>query len=151
MKKIILTCCILFFGFKMQAQFVAKVMLNDTIAGICNHDEIYSLFSSLSGQVQAKCSLSDEEIQNRLNEQLTFLKANPKYKSEGSVSLYINCKGEVVKWENFLKSKNKELDEQILAFFSTLKTWSPGKLNGKNVDCIKSFNYKIKKGILILN
>ena len=50
-----------------------------------------------------------------------------------------------------VKTKSKELDQQILKIFQTFKEWKAGTLDGKAVDSRQLFSYKIKKGQLIIN
>lgn len=150
MKKVRLTISLLIIAFASQAQIIARVEMNENVEGICNNKEVYALFSGFKGQVEPKCSLAKEEIQKLLNEKNTFLKANPKFKGKGMVGVYINCKGEALNWDISVKTKNDELDQQILDVFKTLQTWTSGKLDDKNVDSRELMSYKIKKGMIIL-
>src|SRR5688572_26155747 len=105
------------------------------VEGLCNNKQVYALFSSFSGHTEPKCSLNKEQIQALLNEKVTFLKENPKFKGKGSVSVYINCKGEIFNWKTSTETKSPDLDKEILAVFQTLTTWRAGKFNGQAVDC----------------
>ncbi|MBL7733602.1 MAG: hypothetical protein JNM88_20700, partial [Chitinophagaceae bacterium] len=58
---------------------------------------------------------------------------------------------EVLRCETDNKTKSPELDKQVLAVFASLKTWKPGKLNGKDVDSVVLTSYDIKKGKLTIN
>ena len=129
----------------VSAQFVARMEVKEPIEGICNQNEVYALLP-MKGQVEAVCPLSKEEVRNRLNEEVVFLKENPGYSDKGMVNLIINCKGEVVKVEMDNKTKNSELDEQIVAVFKSLGTWKPGKLNGKKVDSSILWSFHVKEG-----
>ena len=93
------------------AQFVAKMEVKEPIEGICDVNEVYALFSSFSGQEEAVCPLTKDEILNRLNSEVQFLKDNPKYNDKGMIGLVINCKGEVVKCKMDNKTKNEELGQ----------------------------------------
>lgn len=150
MNKTILTTIIILIGIRVQAQLIATVEMKEKIEGICNEKEVYSLFDGFKGQIEPKCSLSKLEIQNLLNEKVTFLKVNPKFKGKGMVGVFINCKGEALNWEISLKTKDQELDQQLLVIFKTLQSWTPGKLDGNNVDCSELISYKITKGMIIL-
>lgn len=44
-----------------------------------------------------------------------------------------------------VKTKDPELDSQLMAVFKTLGNWESGKLNEKNVDSTQLFSFKIKK------
>ncbi len=149
MRTITFTVLILLTSITTQAQLIAKVEMNEKVAGICDHDNVYALYSGFDGQVQPKCSISKEAMQEQLN-QVQFLKDNPKFKSNGMVGVYINCNGEAIGWRISVKT-NEQLDEQLLKVFQSYQEWTTGTLRGKNVDCSELISYKIKKGILIIN
>ena len=151
MKKTLLIISIAILGLSGHAQLIATVEMKEPVEGICNHKEVYVLFSGFTGQVEPQCSLTKEEMQIMLNEKALFLKTNPKFKGKGMVEVLINCEGEVLKWEISTKTKSDELDRQILDAFITLQNWTPGKLNGEDVDSMKLIGYTIKKGEIILN
>lgn len=153
MKKVILLTAAFVLFHVARAQFVATMEIkdNDTITGLCNRKAVYTLFPMFGGQEEAKCSVTDEEIENRLNTEVAYLKDNPKTSDKGMVSIIINCKGEVLRCETDNKTKSPELDKQVLAVFASLKTWKPGKLNGKDVDSVVLTSYDIKKGKLTIN
>ena len=153
MKKIILVLLSAISYYAAPAQFVATMEIkdSDSITGLCNRKGVYSLFPMFKGQEEAVCSVLKDDIEERLNNEVNFLKENPKHSDKGMVSIIINCKGEVVRCETDNKTKNEELDKQILAVFSSLKTWKPGKLNGKEVDNVILWSFIIKKGKIIFN
>jgi hypothetical protein len=148
MRKMILTVLIGLIGLTVSAQFVAIMEVEEDIPGICDINKVYALFPSLKGQEEATCPLSDEEILKRLNEEVQFLKDNPKHKDKGMIGLIINCKGELLVSKMDNKTKNEELDRQIEAVFNSLGEWKPGKLDGQNVDSSLLFSFKIKKGVI---
>lgn len=149
MKKLILLITISTLSFVTHAQLIAKVEMKEKIEGICDYNNVYGLFDGWDGQVEPKCSLSKEEMQDKLNE-VQFLKDNPKFKGKGMVGVYINCKGEAINWRISVKT-NKDLDSQLLALFKSFNDWNVGTLNGQKVDCSELISYKIKKGKLIIN
>lgn len=131
---------------------LATVQMKEKVEGICDSSRVFALYSGFKGQVQAKCPISKEEMEKQLNDSLTFLKENPKFKSKGMVGLYINCKGEPLQWEIEVKTKSKELDAQILAIFKRYtQNWIPGSLNREHVDSSELFSYEIKQGKLYIN
>lgn len=146
MKNLLLSFLILLFSINLKAQFIAKLEVKEPIEGVCDQNEVYSLFPSFDGQVEAVCPISEDEILDRLNKEVTFLKENPKFKGKGMIGLIINCKGEVVKCEMDNKTSSKELDKQIEDVFNSLGKWKAGTLNGKKVDSSMLFSFKIKKG-----
>jgi hypothetical protein len=135
----------------VNGQIISKYSMTETIDGICNQNEVYGLFDGSDGQVEAKCSLTTKQIETLLNEKVDFLVKNPNYKDKGQIGCFINCKGTVVEWDISVKSKDADLDRQILEIFKSLSNWTAGTLNGKNVDSRLLFKYKIKKGHLTLD
>lgn len=152
MKKVILVSLSALIYYTATAQFVAKLEIKDTdtITGLCNRKEVYALFPMFKGQEEAVCSISDEDIQKRLNEEVLFLKENSKHNDKGMVNIVINCKGEVARCQIDNKTKSEELDKQIVAVFMTLRSWKAGKLNNKEVDSSTLWSFEIKKGKLTL-
>ena len=61
------------------AQFVATMEITEPIEGLCNDKKVYALFPMLDGQEKAVCPVSDNEIAIRINNEVGFLKQNPKY------------------------------------------------------------------------
>ncbi|WP_107037769.1 hypothetical protein [Brumimicrobium mesophilum] len=151
MKNLLLSLAFLFLGFVSSAQIIATVQMDEIVEGICNHDEVYGLFDGFDGQVEPKSLLSKVEMQTVFNENLQFLKENPKFKSSGMLGVYINCEGEPLEWSISVKTKSKELDQQILEIALTFKEWKAGTLNGDAVDTRELISYKIKKGKLTIN
>lgn len=120
--------------------------MKETIPGLCNTKDVYSLMPMFGDQKEAVSPVSDEEILRRLDSAVTFLKENPKHKDKGMVGVWINCKGEVVKCEMDNKTKDTALDAQIVAVFNSLGKWKAGLLNNKEVDSLKLYSFEIKKG-----
>lgn len=148
MRHSILAVVVLLCALQSSAQLIAVVdMTGKNIPGICNANEVYALFSNFKGQKEAVPPITKEELLMRLNTELSFLKSNPKYNAKYVlVSMMINCKGEMVYCELHRKTKDEELNEQILAVFRSFKTWQPGTLNEKSVDSNVLESFKIKKG-----
>jgi hypothetical protein len=132
-------------------QFVAKLEVKDSIPGICDSKEVYNLFPMFKGQEEAVCPVAKDEIQKRLNEEVSFLKEHANYKDKGMISIIINCKGDVVQCEMDNKTKSQELDRQIVAVFNSFGSWKAGKLNGKPVDSSRLWSFEIKKGKITIN
>jgi len=134
-------------GWHASAQFVARMQITNEIAGICNKKEVYVLFTSFKGQIEAVCPVTKDSILKRLNTEVKYLKENPTYTDKGMVGVVINCKGEVVQCEMDNKTKKHELDKQIVAVFNSLGTWKAGKLDGNEVDSSRLFDLKIIDGV----
>jgi hypothetical protein len=149
MNKIRLSLSIVFITSAGFGQLIAKVVPKKPIEGVCDNNNIYELYGGFKGQIQPKCAFSKTQIQELLNEKITFVKENPKFKGKGLVKLYVNCKGEPIDWELIVKTKNDQLDREIFAVLkTTLNTWTAGTLDGKPVDAGASISYKIKKGVI---
>ena len=146
MKSIFLLSIVCLFFVETKAQFVATMEVKEPIEGVCNQRGVYALFPMLDGQDEAVCPISMDEILNRLNTEIAFLKENPKHRDKGMIGLVINCKSELVRCEMDIKTKNELLDKQIVFVFNSLGEWEAGKLNGNYVDSNRLFSFKIKKG-----
>jgi hypothetical protein len=77
---------------------------------------------------------------------VAFLKTHPKYTDNGMVNIIVNCKGVIVQCEIDNKTKNPELDAQIVAIFNSLGDWTAGLIKGKSVDTSNLISFTIKKG-----
>ena len=128
------------------AQFVAKMEVKEPIDGLCSKQDVYALIPGLKGQVPAQCSLSKEQINEKLNAEIQFLKDNQNYNDKGMIGLIINCKGQLVQCKMDNKTKSPELDSQIERVFNSLDEWTAGKLNKKNVDTSRLFSFTIEDG-----
>jgi len=148
--KIALSLCLLLTTLSLSAQFVAKMEIKEPIKGLCSEKDVYALFP-MGDQKEAVCPVTEAEISRRLDSAVVFLKENPDFKDKGMVSVIINCKGEVVKCEMDNKTKDPELDKQIVAVFAVLGQWKAGKIGKKEVDSVKLFSFEIKKGKIRLN
>src|ERR1700740_1123644 len=100
---------------KAPAQLIATSEMKTPVEGICDNKKVYALFSSFKGQAEAVCPVSKEEILKRVNENVTFIQADKKYKENCSVNFLINCKGDVVRFEVHNYTKVKELDAHLEA------------------------------------
>jgi phage FluMu protein Com len=125
--------------------------VKEPIKGLCNNKEVYVMFSMFKGQTEAKCPLSDKEINKRLNEEVTWLKDSSSYNDKGMVNIIINCKGEEVQCQIDNKTKYPELDKQVVAVFNTLGEWKAAKLSGKEVDSSRLWSFEIKNGKISVN
>jgi hypothetical protein len=150
MKKLIALAFSLCISFASSAQFIATMEVKEPIEGLCDQKTVYVMLPGIKGHQEAKCAVSEEEIQQRLDSLVTFVKSNPKYKGEGMLSIIVNCEGEVVQCEMDNKTKKPELDEQIVAVFKSLTEWESAKLNGKDVDSLQLYSFTIKKGKITL-
>lgn len=127
------------------SNMVAKMHVDEPIEGACDYNSIYALLP-IGNQIEATHKMSEDEILKKLNEEVAFLKDKPNYSDKGMVGLIINCKGELIQTRTSNKTQNPDLDQQIVDVFATLKTWTPGTLNGTAVDSSLLFSFNIKDG-----
>src|SRR5258708_28357964 len=132
--------------YNTSAQFVAKMEIKEPISGLCSNQDVYALIPGLKGQVQAQCLMTKEQINDKLNAEIQFLKDNLNYNDQGMIGLIINCKGQVVQCKMDNKTKSQELDSQIEKVFNSLGEWKAGKLNKKDVDTSRLFSFTIENG-----
>jgi hypothetical protein len=132
------------------AQFLATMEVKEPVPGICDDKHVYVLFASFTGQHEAKWEITKEQVEERLNAEVTWLKENPKFKLKKyeSVSVVVNCKGVVVRVE--LDSKSKAFNEQVESVFNSLGACEAGTLNGIAVDSAVLWGIEVKKGKIIL-
>jgi hypothetical protein len=81
---------------------------------------------------------------------VAYLKDRPDYSDKGMVNLIVNCKGEMVQCEIDNKTQSPELDQQIVAVFSTMVDWEAGTVNGKPFDTAVLVSFKIVDGVISL-
>jgi hypothetical protein len=148
MRHLVITALMLVSYSTISAQFVAQMEVKEPIEGLCSENEVYALLP-FQGQEMAVSPVTDEQILDRLNNEIQFLKDNPKYDDKGMIGLVINCKGEVVQCKMDNKTKSPELDKEMEAVFNSLGSWKAGRLNNKNVDSLKLFSFKIKNGKVV--
>lgn len=130
---------------------VATMQVNEPIPGVCDNSRIIAILPFPgNGQVKAQAPMTNQEIVEQLNANVGFLQDKPDYNDKGMVNLIINCNGEMVRCEMDNKTKSPELDKQIAAVFARLKQWKAGTINGKPVDSVVLYSFKIENGKLSL-
>ncbi len=126
--------------------------VKEPIEGVCDNDNVLVLSPVFGkGQVEAVCTVSEDEMEVMLNEKVQFLKDNPDFEGKGMMQFVINCKGEVCRCQIDNESGSEELDSQIIAVFKTFKDWKAGTYNGKAVDSMVLISYTFKEGKIIFN
>jgi hypothetical protein len=133
------------------AQFVATVEVKEPVPGICNDKHVYALLNFLDGQKEHTCDTAKTRIEELLNERVTYLKENPKFKLKKyeSVSTWVSCEGKLVKVD--LDSKSPQFNEQVIAVFLSLSGWHVGTMGGKSVDSVRLWGIEVKKGRIVLD
>ncbi|MBT3210026.1 MAG: hypothetical protein HN704_09925 [Bacteroidetes bacterium] len=130
---------------------VATMLVDEPIPGVCDNYQVIAILPFPgNGQVKAQAPFTDQEIEEQLNSNVNFLLDKPDYHDKGMVNLIINCKGQMVRCEIDNKTKNPELDEQIVAVFAKLEKWIAGTINGKSVDTSVLYSFKIENGKISL-
>jgi hypothetical protein len=130
---------------------LAIMQVDEPIPGVCDNSRVIAILPIPgNGQIKAQAPLTDQEIEKQLNSNLSFLRDKPDYKDKGMVNLIINCKGQMVRCEIDNKTKNPELDKQIVAVFSKLEKWEAGTINGEFVDTSVLYSFTIENGIISL-
>lgn len=130
---------------------VATMQVETPIPGVCDNTKIIAILPFPGNeQVEAGAPLTDEELEAKLNEEVTFLRDKPDYKDEGIVNLIVNCHGEMVRCEIDNKTQSPELDQQIVAVFAEMKNWKPGTVQGQKVDTSVLYSFDIKDGKIVL-
>jgi len=130
---------------------VARMEVKEPIKGVCDNANVIAVLPFPgNGQVKAQAPKTNEEITEELNSKVSFLKDKPDYEDKGMVNLIINCKGELVRCQIDNKTKNPELDSQIVAVFAELKKWTAGKINNTSFDTVVLYSFTIKDGKIML-
>src|SRR5688572_26336590 len=111
-KKAIISICAIFLFHCSQAQLLATVTSKQPIVGACDVKRIYALFAGFTGQVHPVGPITDNEIQNKLNSEVKFIKENPTFKGKLIIDIIINCQGKLVQCAVGEKSGRAELDDQ---------------------------------------
>jgi len=152
MKWIIQTVFFLTMGCYSYGQMVMSAE-GITPDNVCKPNTVYFL-TGLNAEVRAKPIESIEVIQKRLNETVSFAKANPSFEGKPAIQFAVNCKGEVGGGFHVVtKSGNEELDKELMEFFKTVTEWNAGKISKKKtVDSWYMWRLEIKDGnITVLN
>lgn len=133
-------------------KIVARMAVEEPIPGVCDNSNVFIILPIPgNGQENAVCSKTEEQILSDLKSKLTYLNDKPNYTDSTSLTLIINCEGDLVQNKIGVASQSPELDQQILSVFEGLKKWVPGKIRGKKVDTVELIKVKIINGILSLS
>lgn len=130
-----------------------SVMLRKAVPGMCiPSKKVLELYNGNPDEIEPKCSMDKEELIANLNDDLKFLKDHPDFKGRGMVSVIINCEGKVIGWAEAVKSKNSELNDEILSYLIQQDfEWKAGQYKEEPIDSVFSFSYQIIRGKLRLN
>ena len=127
------------------------MQVDDPIPGVCDNSRVVAILPIPgNGQEKAKAPMTDQELEELLNSQVVFLQDKTDYNDKGMVHLIVNCKGKMVKCEIDNETKSPELDQQIVAVFSSLKEWQPGSIKGKPLDTSVLYSFTVENGKIIL-
>jgi len=130
---------------------IATMQVDNPISGVCDNSNVIAILPFPgNGQIKAKAPFTDEEITKKLNAEVDFLKGSLGYNDKGMVNLIINCKGKMVSCKIDNKTRSPELDQQIVDIFSKMLDWKAGTVNGKPVDTVVLYSFKIENGVILL-
>ena len=111
---------------------------------VCNPNTVYFLMERKARPLE-----SIDSIEFRLNNTVQFPQQNPTFNSKAAIQLAVNCKGEVGGGFHVVtKSGNDKLDNEIIEFFKTIKTWKAGMIKKKTVDSWYMWRFEIKNGMI---
>jgi len=83
------------------------------------------------------------------NQTISFAKENPTFAGNSSIQFAVNCNGEIGGgFHVVIKSGNDTLDNEIIEFLKTIKTWKPGMIKKKTVDSWYMWRLEIKNGYI---
>lgn len=91
-----------------------------------------------------------EEIEKLLNENIHYIKTNPKFRTSCAVQHIVNCKGEASAFHMVTGSKDSEFDKQLLDFFNQLSDWKIVDYKNEPVDYWFMWLIKVKKGVIYI-
>jgi len=135
----------------MATNIIARMEVKEAIPSVCDNANVIAILPfSGNGQIKAKPNLTEQQISERLNNEVQFIKDNPSYNDKGMVSVIVNCKGDMVRCNISNKTRNTELDNQIVKVFSEIKIWSPATVKGRRVDSVVLYSFEIVNGKIIL-
>ncbi len=130
---------------------IATMQVDEPIPGVCDNSKVIAILPFPgNGQLKAQAPLTDEEITEKLNAEVDFLKDRPDYKDKGMVNLIVNCEGKMVRCQIDNKTQSPELDQQIVDIFSKMVDWKAGTVNGKPVDTSVLYSFEIENGVISL-
>ena len=114
------------------------------IENACNENLVYAFLTDKAS------NMTFNEIERLLNEEIDFVKSNPKFKTKCAVQNIVNCKGEASTFHMVTESKSKEFDKQLLEFFNKLSDWKTANYKNQPVDYWFMWLIKVKKGVIYL-
>lgn len=111
---------------------------------VCKQNKVYFLMEKRARPIE-----SIDSIEMQLNNVVLFAKQNPSFESKCAIQLAINCNGEIGGGFHVVtKSGNDKLDNDIIEFFKTIKTWKAGMIKKKTVDSWYMWRLEIKNGYI---
>jgi hypothetical protein len=139
----------LFFAVITLSGFGQAPYLKDTLGyeEACRAGRIYQITFKLLKHKPASCLVNDAEMLKRLNA-LAWLRQNPDKKASCSLTLVVNCEGELIDVSFYKNSKFPELDAAIKNLFEKHNKWNAGLLDNKPVDSFVVRKLRIKNGVL---
>ena len=110
----------------------------------CNPASVYFLMENRARPIENK-----DSIEVNLNSYVKFAKENPTFSGNPSIQFVVNCRGEIGGGFHVVTSSgNDNLDQELVAFFQTVKEWQAGKIRKKTVDSWYMWRLEVKTGYI---
>lgn len=137
---VMILCCV---GYQSFGQMVMNAEgINPD--NVCKPNAVYFLMEKKARPLE-----SIDSIELKLNKTVLFAKQNPTFESKPSIQFAVNCKGEIGGGFHIVtKSGNDGLDNELIEFFKTIKTWKAGMIKKKIVDSWYMWRLEIKNGYI---
>lgn len=111
---------------------------------VCKPNNVYFLMEKRARPVEPI-----DSIEMKLNSTVSFAKQNPSFDSKVSIQFAVNCNGEIGGGFHVVtKSGNDNLDNELMEFFKTIKSWKAGMIKKKTVDSWYMWRLEIKDGYI---
>jgi hypothetical protein len=137
---VMLFCCI---GFQSFGQMVMSAEgINPD--NVCKPNTVYFLMEKRARPLE-----SIDSIELKLNKTVLFVKQNPNFEAKPAIQFAVNCNGEIGGGFHVVtKSGNDVLDNELIEFFKTIKTWKAGMIKKKTIDSWYMWRLEIKNGYI---
>lgn len=111
---------------------------------VCKPNTVYFLMEKKARPLE-----SIDSIEARINQTILFAKQNPTFIGNPSIQCAVNCNGEIGGGFHVVtKSGNDILDNELIEFFKTIKSWKAGMIKKKTVDSWYMWRIEIKDGFI---
>ncbi len=131
------------------SNYIATVKIEEPIKGLCDpKNVVYILPLEGNGQESAEPPYPYTTIENELNAKGMVAGASQPSEKSNTISLYINCFGELLKCE--VSAQFAGYEEGIKQYFMSLKGWKPARIKGMKYDSMMMIGFELKEGKIVL-